>query len=311
MCVLCRLQNLYEGLGEHSQPAFDIYYYIVKLAGQVDAVPSVYTDIAKLMGCGCAAQGLVPRQGCLHGEDPEAAAAAPRGPAGEQDEVGPVVLPNVWLCLTDLVGGSDQASKVMVELLSTYTEDNASQARDDAHRCIVTCLADPNTFLMDHLLNLKPVRFLEGELIHDLLTIFVTGRLEAYHNFYSSNADFVASLGLSHDQCLHKMRLLTFMQMAETCREIPFSDLQTELRLPAKDIEGFVIDALRTKMVQAKIDQMQGKVLIGSTMHRTFGRAQWLQLREFLALWYKNMSTVESSMQTVLTSAMDHHKLPL
>lgn len=35
-------------------------------------------------------------------------------------------------------------------------------------RCIVTCLADPNIFIMDHLLMLKPVRFLEGELIHDV-----------------------------------------------------------------------------------------------------------------------------------------------
>ena len=63
---------------------------------------------------------------------------------------------------------SEQATKVMIELLGTYTEDNASQARDDAHKCIVTCLADPNTFLMDHLLALKPVKFLEGELIHDV-----------------------------------------------------------------------------------------------------------------------------------------------
>ena len=35
-------------------------------------------------------------------------------------------------------------------------------------RCIVTCIADPNTYLMDHLLTLKPVKFLEGELIHDV-----------------------------------------------------------------------------------------------------------------------------------------------
>lgn len=37
-------------------------------------------------------------------------------------------------------------------------------------RCIVRALKDPNTFLMDHLLTLKPVRFLEGELIHDVST---------------------------------------------------------------------------------------------------------------------------------------------
>ncbi len=35
-------------------------------------------------------------------------------------------------------------------------------------RCIVTCLGDPNTFILDHLLTLKPVKFLEGELIHDV-----------------------------------------------------------------------------------------------------------------------------------------------
>jgi len=32
----------------------------------------------------------------------------------------------------------------------------------------VTSLADPNTLLFDHLLTLKPVKFLEGELIHDV-----------------------------------------------------------------------------------------------------------------------------------------------
>ena len=29
---------------------------------------------------------------------------------------------------------SEKATKVMIELLGTYTEDNASQARDDAQR---------------------------------------------------------------------------------------------------------------------------------------------------------------------------------
>ena len=63
---------------------------------------------------------------------------------------------------------SEAAGKVMVELLGTYTEDNASAARDDAHRCIVNSLADPNTYLFDHLLTLRPVKFLEGELIHEV-----------------------------------------------------------------------------------------------------------------------------------------------
>jgi hypothetical protein len=53
----------------------------------------------------------------------------------------------------------------MMELLGTYTDDIAPHAGDDAMKCIVTILADLNTFLLEPLLPLKPVRFLEGELI--------------------------------------------------------------------------------------------------------------------------------------------------
>ena len=96
---------------------------------------------------------------------------------------------------------SEMASKVMVELLSTYTEQNASQARNDAQKCIVATLADPNTFLMDHLLTLKPVKVLEGELLHALLTIFVSEKLGAYMSFYEANKSFVDSLGMQLFYC--------------------------------------------------------------------------------------------------------------
>lgn len=90
---------------------------------------------------------------------------------------------------------SEQASKVMVELLGTYTTENASQAREDAQRCILAALADPKTFLLDPLLALKPVRFLEGELIHDLLSVFVSEKLTSYQQFYHSHREFVNGLG--------------------------------------------------------------------------------------------------------------------
>ena len=46
-------------------------------------------------------------------------------------------------------------------------------------RCIVTSLADANTLLFDHLLTLKPVKFLEGELIHDVCTTTTTAAAAA------------------------------------------------------------------------------------------------------------------------------------
>ncbi len=100
----------------------------------------------------------------------------------------PGIVVFVYLTFT-LLSFSEAAAKVMVELLGSYTEDNASQARVDAHRydlllslsfdLIWSLFSDlyvrcaqvhrrPAHLMFDHLLALKPVRFLEGELIHDV-----------------------------------------------------------------------------------------------------------------------------------------------
>lgn len=53
-------------------------------------------------------------------------------------------------------------------------------------RCIVRALKDPNTFLFDHLMALKPVRFLEGELIHDVRTTNMAELLLIHYSRYST-----------------------------------------------------------------------------------------------------------------------------
>lgn len=269
------LQNLYAGIGEHSPLCYDIYYSLVKVAGQTDNISAVFKDLNKLKSWLTTMKINIDRtQRLLR------------------------LLHEVLIECKQ----SELASKVMIELLGTYTEDNASQARDDAHKCIVSSLGDPETFLMDHLLALKPVRFLEGELIHDLLTIFVSEKLLSYVSFYNANKDFVNSLGLSHEQNLQKMRLLTFMQMAETRKEIPFSIIVSELQIEKEEVEGFIIDVLRTKLVRAKIDELQQRVVVSSTMHRTFGKPQWQQVREILTRWQRNLSQVQSYLNTVIRS---------
>lgn len=193
----------------------------------------------------------------------------------------------------------------MVELLGTYTAENASQAREDAIRCIIAALADPNTFLLDPLLALKPVRFLEGELIHDLLSVFVSENLTSYMKFYKSHKEFVQSLGLNHEQNMKKMRLLSFMQLAESHPEISFEMVQSELQIDANEVEAFIIEVLKTKLVRARMDQAAKKIYTSSTMHRTFERAQWQQLRDLLHSWKGNLSSIQEGMKSVTAAQME------
>ena len=264
------LTNLFSGLDEKSTSRADVYLALLKLGHQSDLLHLVITDLKNVKKW------------------------------ISQWDISATKLQNLLRTLHDALldaKTSEAATKVMIDLLGTYTEDNASQARDDAHRCIVTHLADPNTFLMDHLLLLKPVKFLEGELIHDLLSIFVSGSISQYLQFYKTNTDFVKSIGLSHDQNLRKMRMLTFMQLSENKKEIDYGIIQQELNLHESDIEDFIIDVLRTKSVRVKIDQMQKKVVIHSSIHRQFGRQHWQMIQQSLVQWKDNLDLVHNSLK--------------
>ena len=63
---------------------------------------------------------------------------------------------------------SGEATKVMLDILGTYDEKGASEAKDDALQCILHCINKPDVYVMDHLLQLKPVLALEG---HPMLKV--------------------------------------------------------------------------------------------------------------------------------------------
>lgn len=203
---------------------------------------------------------------------------------------------------------SDLAAKVMIDLLGTYTMENASQAKEDAKRCILAAIADPETFLLDPLLSLKPVRHLEKELDYELLLIFVSGKLSDYLNFFKKHEDYIQKMGLDHNANLKKMRLLTFMQLAEGVSEMSFNTITSELQIEESQVESFIIDLLKTKLVRGRMDQSARKVYISSSMHRTFGPAQWEQLRQTLRAWKANLNVVQDGMVQVVHAQMEMSK---
>ncbi|KAJ8958323.1 hypothetical protein NQ318_017469 [Aromia moschata] len=269
---------LFQSLDDRSPMRYPVYYHLIQIAKQTDSVHLVYQDIDHLK---------------------QQFANCP--PSSDQ-------LQKLYRLLHEVLvksNQSEQAALVMIELLGTYTDKNASHAREDAIRCIVSALADPKTFLLDPLLSLKPVLFLEGELIHDLLNIFVSENLSAYLKFYKEHKEFVTTQGLNHEQNMQKMRLLSFMQLAESNPEISFDIIERELQMKPDEVESFIIEVLKTKLVRARMDQAARKVYVSSTMHRTFGRAQWQQLRDLLHSWRGNLSSVQEGMKSITAAQLE------
>lgn len=197
---------------------------------------------------------------------------------------------------------STNALKVVIELLGTFDKDSASKSRDDAHKCIVYCINDPNIFVFDSLLLLEPIKYLEGELIHNLFTIFVSGKLNQYMEFYEAHKTFVTQTGMNHEKNIDKLRILTLMSLAENNKELPFETLQKQLKIEADEIESFVIDAIRTKCIRCKIDHLAKNVTIMSVSYRTFTKQHWQVLRERLEKWKENLTLVNQNLTNLLSS---------
>jgi len=263
------LWSLFMSLEDNSPMRFTVYYYLVEVSGKTRQLHAVYKDMTATMN--------------MFSKVP---------PTNEQIQRLYRLLHEMLL----LNGKSDDAGRVMIDLLGTYTTETASQAKEEAQRCIIASLADPNTFLLDHLLQLTPVKFLEGQLIHQLLLIFVGEQLEAYTKFYQANQAFVDGLGLKHEDNLRKMKLLSFMQMAENRSEITFPEICSAMQLNENEVEEFLIEVIKTRLVRAKISQGDGVVYVSSTMHRTFGKADWQQLHSLLLGWKSNLNSVRENL---------------
>jgi len=272
------LWSLYQSLSDASPMRFHVYIHLVQLAGKVSQIGMVYKNMETFKGQFSEVQ-----------------------PSNDQMQKLLRVLHEMLLNEKK----SEEASEIMIMLLGTYTTENANQAREEAQRCIVASLADPQTFLLDHLLQLKPVKFLEGELIHDLLKIFVSENLEAYKKFYDNHREFVNKLGLKHEENMSKMKLLTFMQLAETRAEISFAEIQTHLQLNDNEVEDFLIDLLKTKLVRAKLDQSAQVVHVSSTMHRTFTKQHWNSLHGLLTAWKGSLHTVKDQIAHLSSAQID------
>lgn len=59
----------------------------------------------------------------------------------------------------------------------------------------------------------------------------------------------IVCVGLDHEKNLHKMRLLTFLQLSEDTPEMTFSFLETQLQLQPQQIEPFIIQGEKCTLV--------------------------------------------------------------
>eukprot|EP01136_Pigoraptor_vietnamica_P035923 Opistho-1_new@101778 len=262
------LTNLFNNVSVRSPARYDIYYALIDLAGSCGRVDAILSEFAELSRWLDEWHASVEQRRALY-----------------------------KLIHRVLVDNSRraEAQEFMVKYLSTFEKGDAEGlkgARSDASACVVAAIAEPSMFQLESLLNLPAVQQLEGELVHKLLKIFVFDGIEAYDKLYAENADAIAKLGLSHSDCTDKMRLLTLASISSDVTELKYSTVAETMRINRDEVEEWIIRAIGTGLLEARLDQLNERVLISRSTHRTFNRAQWEYLKQRLGAWQTAMVDV-------------------
>jgi len=188
----------------------------------------------------------------------------------------------------------------MIALLELFTEETAADSKADAVKCIQRAIMNVDTFVFDDLLPLVPIKALEGELIHKLLTIFVSGNIRDYLKFHEENPAFMEENGLDDQRNRHKMRLLTLLDVIGDQRELSYDPLMEAVGIEEDDIEELVIEARQTKLIRARIDEVNRRVIVSQACQRSFGEEDWHKLAFGFKKWKDQLLKVNEQLNSLI-----------
>lgn len=209
----------------------------------------------------------------------------------------------LYLAISDVAtnaGEEKHSYEYLLKALRT-TQDGSDASSEEAKsltiRALTTALNDPHCYDFQDLTALDSTQALRksDSTWFDLLEIFSSETLDDYADFQESHSDFVSSHNLSPEVLERKMRLLTLASLAASAgssRQLPYAQISKALRVPAEDVEMWVIDVIRAGLVEGKLSQSSQTFLIHRSTYRVFGENQWREVASRLDMWRGSLTGV-------------------
>uniref|UniRef100_K3WBJ5 Eukaryotic translation initiation factor 3 subunit M n=1 Tax=Globisporangium ultimum (strain ATCC 200006 / CBS 805.95 / DAOM BR144) TaxID=431595 RepID=K3WBJ5_GLOUD len=220
----------------------------------------------------------------------------------------------LFLTIADVLQASDATSLKVLLFLEKYLTTFAAGDKDVASgkavavRTAKLVLQQPvASFIarIDLLAN-PVVAALKGDKLYELLEIVSTKALAEYLAFYKSAGDaFFKDNGLDAAQLEATMRLFTLSTLPTGFNEIAYAVVAKALVIKEDEVEQWVVKAITSNVVSAKIDQLKRTVVISRTLQRGFGAVEWKEIDVKLQVYKKNVGAL---LEVVRSARQAHQK---
>lgn len=168
-----------------------------------------------------------------------------------------------------------------------------------SERAAIGAIRDPISLFEQqrNILSLPAIQALEQKSapLLALLKVFQEGKLEDYYSFIDANGgEGVLSQweGVAPDDCVRYMRILSLCTLAAEHEEIPYEVVADTLQTSLDDVEKWVIAAVSSGLLSAKMDQLQNKVVVERCVVRKFDLDQWKAVQARLHNWKQNVGGI-------------------
>lgn len=126
-----------------------------------------------------------------------------------------------------------------------------------------------------------------------LLKIFAYEPIREYVDFQKENAQMISELGLNHTDCMSRMRTLTLCDLGMIHETLTFKQIEEKLLIGTEtSIDETILNAVMSKLIDARIDEAEKKVIILRTSWRSFRNNDWKMLAEKLGNWKTTLNSV-------------------
>lgn len=206
-----------------------------------------------------------------------------------------------------------ESANFLTKLLEQYNGADAASLKASkayATKLIGLSLADPDLFNMDSVLALSAVQNLKSEKCFELFNVFQSGNLDNYKAWVAANPKILDELGLDASEMLRKIRLLSLAYLCAKSSVVDFAAIASTLGVDADEVEMWIIDVIRVGLVEAKVDQVNEKVVVSRSKCTKFDKEQWEELRDKLSAWQRNLAQCQRVMKNVKLQIDDASKAP-
>jgi hypothetical protein len=176
----------------------------------------------------------------------------------QKDQELDVIIPtfkNLDEWLNDLKTTPKERSELYLSISESGIEENQSLQylirslelvpnAASAKKAIKMTLNIPSIVLFENVFHLEAVKGLKGEVLYELLEIFLNKTLADYKSFIKKHPKFLQENGLDSERLLLKIRLLTLDSIASKNigKPVKYDTISKELDIPVEKVEFWVID---------------------------------------------------------------------